>query len=108
VADQVKALDSPEYTCITPDLLGYRGTSKPIETEAYNSEGQSQDIVDIIDTEKVEKASLLAMIGWDYYLAGRFANWHRRCTICRHSPRIAQKYRGARMVLTWRDLACPL
>jgi soluble epoxide hydrolase/lipid-phosphate phosphatase len=73
-ADQVKALESLGYTCIAPDLLGYGGTSKPIETEAYNSEGQSQDIVDIMDTEEVEKAIFIGH-DWGCYLAGRFANW---------------------------------
>jgi soluble epoxide hydrolase / lipid-phosphate phosphatase len=72
--DQVKEFESLGYTCIAPDLLGYGGTSKPTDTEAYNSEGQSQDIVDIMQVERVEKAIFIGH-DWGCYLAGRFANW---------------------------------
>ena len=73
-ADQVKEFESLGYKCIAPDLLGYGGTSKPTKTEAYNSEDQSQDIVDIMQAEKVERAIFIGH-DWGCYLAGRFANW---------------------------------
>ena len=73
-ADQIKIFERLGYTCIAPDLLGYGRTSKPIDTEAYNSEGQSQDIIDIMKTEQVEKAIFIGH-DWGCYLAGRFANW---------------------------------
>ena len=73
-ADQIKIFERLGYTCIAPDLLGYGRTSKPTDAEAYNSEGQSQDIVDIMKTEQVEKAIFIGH-DWGCYLAGRFANW---------------------------------
>jgi len=79
-SEQVRTLNSLGYGCIVPDLLGYGGTSKPLETEAYNSEGLSQDISDILDAEGVSKAILVGH-DWGSYLAGRFTNWHPEKTI---------------------------
>jgi soluble epoxide hydrolase/lipid-phosphate phosphatase len=73
-ADQIKVFENLGYTCIAPDLLGYGGTSKPTDTEAYNSEGQSQDIADIMETVGVQNAIFIGH-DWGCYLAGRFAVW---------------------------------
>ena len=73
-AEQVKVFESLGYNCIAPDLLGYGATSKPTDAEAYNSEGLSQDVADIMDAENVEKAVFIGH-DWGSYLAGRFANW---------------------------------
>jgi soluble epoxide hydrolase/lipid-phosphate phosphatase len=73
-SEQITVLEGLGYTCIAPDLLGYGGTSKPTDTEAYNSEGQSQDILDIMNAENIEKAIFVGH-DWGCYLAGRFANW---------------------------------
>jgi soluble epoxide hydrolase/lipid-phosphate phosphatase len=73
-SEQVPIFENLGYSCIVPDLLGYGGTSKPLETEAYNSEGLSQDIADIMDVEKVSQAIIIGH-DWGSYLAGRFANW---------------------------------
>lgn len=73
-ADQVKALEALGHTCIAPDLLGYGATSKPTDGEAYNSEGLSQDLVDILDAENESKVIVIGH-DWGSYLAGRFANW---------------------------------
>jgi soluble epoxide hydrolase / lipid-phosphate phosphatase len=71
---QVKVLENLGYNCIVPDLLGYGESSKPYEADAYNSEGLSQDIAEILDAEKVDKAIVIGH-DWGSYLAGRFANW---------------------------------
>lgn len=73
-ADQITALEAKGHQCIAPDLLGYGASSKPTEGEAYNSEGLSQDIADILDAENVTKAIVIGH-DWGSYLAGRFANW---------------------------------
>jgi soluble epoxide hydrolase / lipid-phosphate phosphatase len=72
--EQVKELERIGYNCIVPDMLGYGGTSKPLEADAYNSEGLCQDIADILDAEKIDKAIIIGH-DWGSYLAGRFANW---------------------------------
>jgi soluble epoxide hydrolase / lipid-phosphate phosphatase len=38
-----------------PDLLGYVGTVKPANVEAYLSRLIVKDIVDILDAERVQK-----------------------------------------------------
>jgi soluble epoxide hydrolase/lipid-phosphate phosphatase len=71
---QVGILEDIGYNCLAPDLLGYGASSKPINAEAYNSEGLSQDVADIMTAENVEKAVFIGH-DWGSYLAGRFANW---------------------------------
>ncbi|KAK5996482.1 Cytosolic epoxide hydrolase 2-like protein [Cladobotryum mycophilum] len=73
-AEQVKAFEASGYNAIAPDLLGYGATSKPTEAEAYNSEGLSQDVADILDAENVDKVIVIGH-DWGSYLAGRFINW---------------------------------
>lgn len=73
-ADQVAAFEAAGHTCIAPDLLGYGATSKPVDGEAYNSEGLAQDVADILDVEGSPKVIVIGH-DWGSYLAGRFANW---------------------------------
>jgi soluble epoxide hydrolase / lipid-phosphate phosphatase len=73
-SEQIKIFESRGYNCIAPDLLGYGESSKPVDAEAYNSEGLSQDVADIMEAEDVEKAIFISH-DWGSYLAGRFANW---------------------------------
>ncbi|KAK3073226.1 hypothetical protein LTR53_005373 [Teratosphaeriaceae sp. CCFEE 6253] len=40
---------------IVPDLLGYGGTSKPTRPELYDYRLMAQDILEILDTESVDK-----------------------------------------------------
>jgi soluble epoxide hydrolase/lipid-phosphate phosphatase len=40
---------------VIPDLLGYAGTSKPTDPAVYGFDGIAQDLVDILDAEKIEK-----------------------------------------------------
>ena len=40
---------------VQPDLLGYSKTSKPTDLAAYNYAGYSDDLVEILDAEHVEK-----------------------------------------------------
>ena len=43
------------YGVLAPDCLGYSGTSKPITTSSYNSEGMSADLCEILDAEDLPK-----------------------------------------------------
>lgn len=51
------------YGVIAIDCLGYSGTSKPLETEAYNFQLLSQDIKEIVDKEGLEK---VVSVGHDW------------------------------------------
>ena len=58
---------------IVPDLLGYGGTSKPTEPQAYAYDLMSRDLLDILDAERVEK---VISVGHDHGAgsAARFYN----------------------------------
>lgn len=43
------------YGVLAPDLLGYGGTDKPTEMEAYTTEKMSQEIVTVLDAEGVDR-----------------------------------------------------
>ncbi|KIK58289.1 hypothetical protein GYMLUDRAFT_45497 [Collybiopsis luxurians FD-317 M1] len=53
---QVPFFESRGFGLIIPDLLGYGGTSKPLDVTAYNHKLIAQDIIDILDFENVNRA----------------------------------------------------
>lgn len=61
---QIAFFRNEGYGLIVPDMLGYGGTSKPAEPEAYRSSLLTKDIIEILDAEKVDKA---IAIGHDWY-----------------------------------------
>jgi soluble epoxide hydrolase / lipid-phosphate phosphatase len=63
------------YGCIVPDCLGYGGSSKPADLEAYNAKGMADDMVEILDTEKVDRAVLVGH-DWGVLLTARIPLWH--------------------------------
>lgn len=50
-----------------PDLLGYGGTDKPKELEAYKLKTMWTDVVSILDAVGVEK---VLVVGHDWYIRG--------------------------------------
>lgn len=50
---QVDYFHSEGYGLLVPDMLGYGGTSKPSEADAYVSSGLTQDIIDLMDAEGI-------------------------------------------------------
>lgn len=51
---QIDYFSNRGFGVIVPDMLGYGGTAKPLETEAYKFSLLAKDIVDILDHEQVE------------------------------------------------------
>lgn len=51
------------YGVLIPDMLGYGGTDKPTDPEAYASEALVQDLVDILDAEKIDR---VVAVGHDW------------------------------------------
>lgn len=51
------------YGIIAPDLLGYGGTDKPVEVEVFRLKLMVEDIIEILDAEKVER---VIVIGHDW------------------------------------------
>ena len=48
------------YGILAPDLLGYGGTDKPLETDAFRMRFMVEDIVEILDAEKTGRALVIA------------------------------------------------
>lgn len=42
------------YGIIAPDLLGYGGTDKPTEVEAYRAKAMAEEVIELLNCEKVE------------------------------------------------------
>jgi len=55
---------------IVPDLLGYGGTSKPLDPELYNYRQMAEDVMEILDRERIDK---IIPIGhdWGCYFCSR-------------------------------------
>lgn len=47
------------YGVIVPDMLGYGGTDKPEDLAAYTGSLLVQDLVDILDAERVDKVIVI-------------------------------------------------
>ncbi len=60
---QIEFFSNQGYGLIVPDMLGYGGTARPIETEAYKSSLITKDLVDILDHEGVQR---VIAIGHDW------------------------------------------
>jgi soluble epoxide hydrolase/lipid-phosphate phosphatase len=66
-----KYLQPAGYGLVIPDCLGYAGTSKPTNSEAYAWTGMTQDLCEILDAEKVDKI-ISAGHDWGSTFAQRF------------------------------------
>ncbi|KAF8886205.1 Alpha/Beta hydrolase protein [Infundibulicybe gibba] len=65
---QVNHFSAQGFGTITPDLLGYGGTSKPTDPAEYTLIPMAGDLVDILDAEGVPEVS------WGCMLASRLVN----------------------------------
>jgi soluble epoxide hydrolase / lipid-phosphate phosphatase len=72
---QIAHFLSLSYGCIAIDCLGYAGTSKPADPEAYNGEEMAGDVVEILDAEGLDKVILVGH-DWGSLLIGKVGLWH--------------------------------
>jgi soluble epoxide hydrolase / lipid-phosphate phosphatase len=72
---QIAHFSALGYGIVAVDCLGYAGTSKPSDPEAYNSEGMAGDIVDILDAEGLDKVIVVGH-DWGSFLTGRVGLWY--------------------------------
>ena len=61
---QIAYFSKKGYGIVAPDCLGYGGTSKPLDMQAYKGKPMSDDIAEILKHEKIEK---VIGIGHDWY-----------------------------------------
>ncbi|THV00057.1 alpha/beta-hydrolase [Dendrothele bispora CBS 962.96] len=71
---QVSFFQDKGYGLIVPDMLGYGGTAKPLDPEAYAPSLISRDIVDILDAEGLQQSVLIGH-DWGAKIASRLANY---------------------------------
>lgn len=62
---QIAYFQDKGYGVVAPDQLGYGGTDKPKESEAYVHSHLAKDMVDILDHEKLTD---VIAIGHDWYV----------------------------------------
>ncbi|KAK7053022.1 hypothetical protein VNI00_004343 [Paramarasmius palmivorus] len=72
---QVPYFREKGYGLIVPDLLGYGGTAKPIDTAEYRFSLMSRDIIDILDAENVETAVLIGH-DWGSMVTSRIVQYY--------------------------------
>ncbi|KAJ3556465.1 hypothetical protein NM688_g2016 [Phlebia brevispora] len=63
------------YGVIVPDMLGYGDTDKPTDPALYVSSKVSQDLVDILDAEGIDKAVAVGF-DWGSKNVSRLASYH--------------------------------
>jgi soluble epoxide hydrolase / lipid-phosphate phosphatase len=61
--DVLALLQDLPHKMIAPDMLGYAGTAKPMDPALYNCSGISDDLMDIVDAENVDK---VVVVGHDW------------------------------------------
>ncbi|KAF5345637.1 hypothetical protein D9758_015147 [Tetrapyrgos nigripes] len=71
---QVAFFQDKGYGLLVPDMLGYGGTSKPLDPQLYVSSLVTRDIIDILDAENIEQAVVVAH-DWGSKTASRLANY---------------------------------
>ncbi|KAJ7716229.1 alpha/beta-hydrolase [Mycena maculata] len=75
---QIEFFQPLGYGFIVPDMLGYGGTDKPIDPDAYIGSGLAQDIVDIFNQEKISQVIGVAH-DWGNRVLSRLINHHPEC-----------------------------
>jgi soluble epoxide hydrolase / lipid-phosphate phosphatase len=71
----VAVLEPQGFGLIVPDMLGYGGTDKPSDPAKYVHSALSQDLIDLLDVESIQKA---VVVGHDWFVASHAPN------ICDH------------------------
>lgn len=61
---EVRFFESHGYGTIVPDMLGFGGTGKPTDADAYVPSLISRDLVEVLDAEGLHK---VIAIGHDWY-----------------------------------------
>ncbi|THU80606.1 alpha/beta-hydrolase [Dendrothele bispora CBS 962.96] len=71
---QVSFFQDKGYGLVVPDMLGYGGTAKPLDPEAYAPSLITKDIIDILDAEGLQQSVLIGH-DWGAKIASRLANY---------------------------------
>ncbi|KAL8750491.1 MAG: hypothetical protein Q9199_007035 [Rusavskia elegans] len=72
---QISFFSNLGYGVFAPDLLGYGGTDKPSQLEAYKLKQMSEDIVSLLDHHDIKEVIAVGH-DWGSFLLSRLANYH--------------------------------
>ncbi|KAJ7590104.1 alpha/beta-hydrolase [Mycena floridula] len=72
---QIAFFNNAGYGLIVPDMLGYGGTSKPTDLEAYKSTLICKDLIEILDSEKISKCIVIGHDRGSKFVS-RLANYY--------------------------------
>jgi pimeloyl-ACP methyl ester carboxylesterase len=75
---QVKHFQPKGYGIIVPDMLGFGGTSRPLDVQAFRLKLRVKDIIDILDKESVDK---VIGVAHDWYVFERHPTYYVFVTI---------------------------
>ncbi|KAF5346605.1 hypothetical protein D9758_013481 [Tetrapyrgos nigripes] len=75
---QVSFFQDKGYGLIVPDMLGYGGTVKLLDLEAYASSLISKDIVNILDTERIDQVTVVGH-DWGSKIAACLVDYFPEC-----------------------------
>lgn len=78
---QISYFSTLGYGIIVPDMLGYGGTDKPKEIEAYKLKKMCEEVIGILDHEKIDKVH---GVGHDWYIPSATASILRGAHKARH------------------------
>ena len=70
---QITHFKAQGYGILAPDLLGYGGSSKPLNPEAYLGSIMSADIIQILDHERITGKVIAIGHDWGTYLLSQLA-----------------------------------
>ncbi|KAI9789186.1 MAG: hypothetical protein M1816_006320 [Peltula sp. TS41687] len=71
---QINYFRNKGYGIIAPDPLGYGGTDKPAQVEAYRAKKMAAEMIEILDCERVHKVFSVSH-DWGTFLQSRLANY---------------------------------
>ncbi|TFK21820.1 alpha/beta-hydrolase [Coprinopsis marcescibilis] len=74
---QIKFFEAEGYGLVVPDMLGYGGTSCPLELEAYGYTLQARDLIDILDAEHLKTNVIAVGHGWGSSTVTRLGNLYQ-------------------------------
>ncbi|PPQ67073.1 hypothetical protein CVT25_005674 [Psilocybe cyanescens] len=73
---QVTYFQRRGHSIIVPDMLGYGGTDKPTDAEAYTHTLMAQDMIDVLDAIHGDERVIAIGHDWGCVVVSRLANLH--------------------------------
>ncbi|EKG09754.1 Alpha/beta hydrolase fold-1 [Macrophomina phaseolina MS6] len=70
----IQHLESLPNRIIAPDLLGYGGTSNPVDASLFNSKAMTTDLAELLAAEKISRVIVIGH-DWGSFLATRVWMW---------------------------------